>query len=89
MKPDANQLAQALAQAERMREADDDPNYLSKSVIYLANRVEMLEKAVDLANQYMRFGQDEHLHAELLRALESAREQETTETRQDPESFGL
>jgi len=89
MKPDAKQLAQALAQAEHMREIDDDQYYLSKSLIYMAHRVEALEKAVDLANKYMRFGQDEHVHAELLHALDAVRTQESTETRQDKEDFGL
>jgi len=73
MKPDSDELQQALAMAETMRETDGDPHYLAKSLIYLNHRAEVLEKVYAAANRYMRFGQGEHEHAQLLQALEAAR----------------
>jgi len=89
MKPSANELKKALAAAEVMRESGEDPEYLSKSLLYLFHRVESLEKVFNTASQYMRFGQDEHEHTLLIKALESARELEDAEKMQDKEEFGI
>jgi len=89
MKPSANELAKALAMAEVMRESDDDPECLSKAFLYLYQRVEKLERVFNAANQYMRFGQEEHEHTVLLQALEAARDLESFEKMEDKEDFGL
>lgn len=89
MKPTAEELERALIEAENMREQGDDPDYLSKSLLYLHNRVEKLDQAFNAANQYMRFGQEEHEHAELLKALEVVRKQEESEQEREKQAFGL
>jgi len=89
MKPSANELQKALAKAEAMRDKNDDDDFLSKSFLYLYQRLEMLEKVNEAANRYMHFGQVEHGHADLLHALEAAREIEGFEKMEDKEDFGL
>ena len=89
MKPTADELEKALTEAENMREQGNDPDHLSKSLLYLHKRLEKLEKVFDAANQYMRFGQEEHEHAELLKALDVVRRQEESEQNQEKQDFGL
>jgi len=89
MKPSANELKKAIAVAELIRESGEDPEYISKSLLYLFHRVENLEKVFSAASRYMRFGQEEREHALLLKALESARELEDDENMQDKEEFGI
>ena len=89
MKPSTNELEKALAMAEAMRESGEDPDFLSKSIMYLNQRVEVLEKVFDAANHYMRFGQEEREHTVLLQALESARELESFEEKEGKHDFGV
>jgi len=89
MKPSQDELNQAIQAAEKMRASDDDPQCLSKSLIYLYNRVEVLEKVFAAANQYMRFGQEEHEHAVLLQAIEAARRSEDQASQHKDHELGL
>ena len=43
MKPTEAELKTALAEAERLRVAGEDPHFLVKSLLYLHHRNEMLE----------------------------------------------
>ncbi len=89
MKPSSEQMEHALEVAESMREQDDDPDFLSRTLLYMQHRLEVLEKVCDVANEYMRFGQDEREHAKLLHALEAARAAEYHESNREREDFGL
>ncbi|NOY66958.1 MAG: hypothetical protein GXP13_06070 [Gammaproteobacteria bacterium] len=89
MKPDTNELNKALAAAEAMRESGEDPDFISKSLLYLYQRVNKLEKVFNASSQYMHFGQEEHEHAVLLKALESARELEGFEKMEEKENLGI
>ena len=89
MKPSSEQMQHALEVAESMRERDDDPEYLSRTLLYMQHRLEVLERVCDVANEYMRFGQDEREHAKLLQALKAAREVEYRESSKEREDFGL
>ena len=89
MKPNSDEMHQAMEMAKSMRETSNDPHYLSKSLIYLKHRTEMLEKVMVAANQYMRFGQGEHEHTQLLQALEAARRSEYHENQPEDHEIGL
>lgn len=89
MKPTSDEMHQAMAMAQSMRETDADAHYLAKSLIYLNHRTELLEKVMAAANQYIRFGQGEHEHAQLLQALEAARLSEDHENQSEDHKLGL
>jgi hypothetical protein len=89
MKPSSEQMKHALEVAEGMRDRDDDPDSLSRTLLYLQHRTEVLEQVHNAANEYMHFGQEERQHARLLRALESVRDFEIRESHQDKQDLGL
>lgn len=89
MKPSSDEMQQAMEMAKLMREKDEDPHFIAKSLTYMNHRNEMLEKVYAAANHYMRFGQAEHEHAELLQALEAARLAEEHETQHQDHELGL
>ncbi len=89
MKPSSDEMQQAMEMAKLMRETDGDPHFLSKSLIYMNHRIEMLEKVYEAASHYMRFGQAEHEHAQLLQALEAARVAEDKESQHEDHGLGL
>jgi hypothetical protein len=76
MKPTADELQQALAEAERLREADADVHHLAKTILYQHERLQHLEAVRRLAERLINFGQDEHEHALLVKALDAARHAE-------------
>ena len=89
MKPSESEYIQALSQARRQRDEGDDPHFMAKALLYQAHRLEALEKVVQAAELYMRFGQGEHEHAALLRALEQARRVADLESGKAEEDLGL
>jgi hypothetical protein len=76
MKPTVEELRQALAEAERLRETNRDERFLAKSLLYQHARLEQLEEVRRRAERLVNLGQDEHEHAQLIRALEAARKAE-------------
>lgn len=76
MKPTVEELRQALAEAERLRETNRDEHFLAKSLLYQHARLEQLEEVRRRAERLVNFGQDEHEHAQLIRVLEAARKAE-------------
>ena len=89
MKPTKEQFERALTSASQMHVSGQDPECMAQSLLYLNQRVRILEQVFDAANAYMRFGQDEREHAVLLKALEAAREQEEAEVKLETQDFGL
>ena len=89
MKPNSDEMQQAMEKAELMRESGEDPYFLSKSLIYMNKRLDFLEKVFTAASQYVHFGQDEHEHTLLLQALEAARRAEDKETQHEDHGLGL
>lgn len=88
MKPTPDELRQALAEAERLRDAGKDEHFLAKSLLYQNARLERLEEVRRHAELLIRFGQDEHEHAQLVRVLEAARDAEARAAG-DGGDFGL
>jgi hypothetical protein len=53
-----------------------DPRHLGKTMLYLEQRRGYLEKVFELADRFLRAGQDEQNHALLLRAIHAAKRAE-------------
>ena len=88
IKPDKASYENSLQQAELLRNSAKDPHHLAHSLLYLAERNQQLEK-IAAAEEYIRFGQDQHLHTKLLKALEDFKDYEVeVELMEDPR-FGL
>ena len=55
MKPNSDEMHQAMEKAELMRESGEDPYSLSKSLIYMNKRINSLEKVFTAASQYVNY----------------------------------
>ena len=89
LKPTEEELKTALAEAERMREQDEDSHHLARTLQYLDHRVKALEAVFDAAKNYLQFGQEETEHAVLVNAIEAARSEELADRDQEDETLGL
>jgi len=74
-KPTPQELQQALAEAARMREHDQDSHFLAKSLLNLHYRIGFLEKVMHAAELYLR-GEGDRQHAVLIKALETAKRED-------------
>lgn len=88
-KPTKRELQLAVNAAEFLRENGKDSRYLAKSLLYLEHRVEMLEKVFELTERYLHAGHDEHVHARLVRAIHTARNDEAREKNEPLKVLGL
>lgn len=79
MKPNDKELEMAIVAAERMRESGADEHHVAKTLLYLYQRLDKVEKVLLAAENYLHSGQDEPRHAELILAIETAK---TTEDRE-------
>lgn len=89
MKPTTVELDMALDAAERMRGADIDPHHLAKSLLYLHQRDQLLEKLLVRVELFIKFGLPEDEHARLVRLLEEIRRKETRESGVEMSDVGL
>ena len=89
MKPTKQEITEALETARRMSTRDDDADHLAKTLLYLARRVEHLERIREYAERYVRFGNPVEDHRDLLVALQRAREHERDASGAEDAEFGL
>lgn len=89
MKPTTDELEMALDVAERMRDADIDSYYLAKSLLYLDQRNQLLEKVLEHVELFIQFGLPEDEHARLVLLLEEIRKKETHESGVETSDMGL
>jgi hypothetical protein len=76
MKPTDAELEIAIIAAEHMRETGTDEHHVAKSLLYLYQRLDKLEKVLAAAEDYFHFGQEEPQYSALVHAIEVAREAE-------------
>jgi len=89
-KPTKEELQAAMKKAGEMKEHDKDPDFIAKALLNAHFREQYLEKVFHHVERYLKFGQDEQEHQELLKAIEYAREQERRINKEDnPSTFGL
>jgi hypothetical protein len=88
-KPTNDELRVALDEAERLREQDADHRHIARSLLYLDQRVRLLDAVFDAARNYLQFGQGEHEHAVLVNAIAAARRGELRDQDLEDETLGL
>lgn len=71
-KPTKEQLAVALGEAGRMREAGEDDFYLGRSLLNHHHRLQLLEEIYRASAMYLH-GESPQVHARLARAIEAYR----------------
>jgi len=76
VKPADDEYATAMRTAETLHVEARDPRYLGKAMLYLDQRKRYLEKVLDLADRFLRTGQEEQVHALLLKAIYAAKRAE-------------
>jgi hypothetical protein len=89
MKPTANELEMAIVAAEAMRTSGTDEHHVAKTLLYLYQRLQGLEKVFAAAENYLQFGQEEPQHAELVLAIDAVRQAEQHESGEEGEDLGL
>jgi CBS domain-containing protein len=89
LKPAPSEYATALDTATTLHVEERDPRHLGKALLYLDQRVRLLEKVLELADRFLLTGQDEHVHALLLRAIHAAKRAEEHATGQARVPFPL
>lgn len=72
-RPTDEQYATAMRTAETLHVELRDPRFLGKTMLYLDQRRRYLEKVLELADRFLVTGQDEHVHALLLKAILAAK----------------
>jgi len=87
-KPTSQELQQALAEAARMREQNQDPDFLAKSLLNLHYRIGFLEKVMRAAEIYLR-GESPQQHTVLQRAIDTAKKEDAHTTGRDSNSLFL
>lgn len=90
-KPNDLELKTALNACAKMKEHNDDPLYIAKSLLNLNYRIRYYEELLIIADRYMNHGQaeHEHEHAKLLRCIEEIKEVENKTSNEDINDFGL
>jgi hypothetical protein len=88
-RPTDEEYATALRTAEVLHVEARDPRHLGKAMLYLDQRRAYLEKVLELADRFLRTGQDEHTHALLLKAIHAAKRTEEHATGQARVPFPL
>lgn len=88
-KPTDSELKTAIRAAIEMKEHDNDPQFIAKSLLNLQFRMRFYEELLKLADLYMNHGQAEHDHMLLLRHIEKLKEIELRAAKLDIEDFGL
>ena len=71
--PSKVELETALAEAGRMREAGEDPNFVAKSLLNQHYQLTYLENLYLAVQHYIHSGHEEAAHSKLLVAIEQYR----------------
>lgn len=72
-KPTEEELADALKEAQRMREQGDDPHHVAKALLNINYQNSFLSDVLKAAENYLHSGMAEREHTLLLKAIEKAR----------------
>ena len=69
--PSKEELNQALKYAINMREHDEDPNFIAKSLLNHHYRLKKTENIINIVKLYLRTGCATTEHAKMIKALEA------------------
>lgn len=87
--PTKDELQEALEEAARMREHDEDPHHLAKTLLNHHYQLQKLEKVIHAAELYMHSGHAGTEHAALIRAIEAAKKAKSDSNDHGELDFGL
>jgi len=88
-RPTAEEMSTAMRTGELLHVENRDLRFLGKTLLYLDQRRRYLEKVLELADRLLLSGQDEHVHALLLKAIHAAKRAEEHATGQARTPFPL
>lgn len=88
-KPTDIELKTSLVAAAAMKEQDQDPFFLAKSLLNHNYRLKYYEELLIAADRYMNHGQAEHERMALLHCIDKVKNAESKTANQDIEDFGL
>lgn len=83
------QFDRAMAAAKQACAAGQDPDGLARALLYLQQRLRGLEEVARVAERFITAGQDEQLHATLLRAIAQLKQQHRPGGPAEPAQLGL
>ncbi len=86
-RPSSEEMTTALSTAELLQRENRDLRFLGKTIRYLDQRRRHLEKVLELADRFLISGQDERVHALLLKAIHAAKRAEERSTGQSRTPF--
>lgn len=73
LRPSTEEYLAALSTAEMLHVEARDPRFLGKTLLYLEQRNRLLENVYRLADRFLLTGQDEQVHAQLLKTIHAAK----------------
>ena len=88
-KPTKQELDIALAEAERLRDINEDAHHLAKCLLYLDRRNGVLERLLEAVEHYLNAGHALHEHERLIQAVDAARHQLWEEAAEPTPDLGL
>ena len=88
-KPSEQELAQALKEAQRMREQGEDPDCVAKALLSLHYQSGFLIHVLRVAENYLHSGMAEREHAALVRAIEKFRAVDDIDSHRERPALGL
>jgi hypothetical protein len=86
-KPTDDELKQALEEVSRMREQDDDPHYVAKSLLNIYYRFKLLENVLQAVERYLHSGQAVHEHTILVKVIREYHAKEKRSAGEDNEPY--
>lgn len=88
-KPSHEELAHALEQAKSMREMENDPDFIAKSLLNCHYQSIYLEQVLHAAEHYINSGLGEREHTRLIQAINKAREIDEHSAKLSHQDLGL
>lgn len=88
MKPTLEERSIARQAAERLRETGGDAEFLAKSLLYLLERDQLLDKLWRQVELYLKFGEAPQEHARLMKLLQEIERFEAQATAKQDEHLG-
>jgi hypothetical protein len=88
-KPTKEELADALKEAQRMREQGEDPHHIAKALLNINYQSSFLGEVLRAAENYLQSGMAEREHTLLVKAIEKARAVDDLGAHRSRPSLGL
>ena len=88
-KPSQQELEHALDQAKHMRELEEDPDFIAKSLLNCHFQSTYLLQVLHAAEHYINSGLGEREHTRLIQAISKARDVDERSAKQEHQDLGL